>query len=204
MTGVLPSPEAWNAGRDTAASNPVDHATGVRRSQQRDREAEALLARARAILRPSTPSPRRSEPTAAWRSRSPPTAQCWNFIRTSRRPTPRWGSRCIGCSATARAWSRCRRALELDPELITQRTIRRGSFRSVKELVSKIDAFVQAYNRTSKPRRRRTRESTRTAVTAPGAGAAGAALGGTTRARRDRVAPQPGYCGGELWRYLNR
>ena len=35
--------------------------------------------------------------------------------------------------------------------LITQRTIRRGSFRSVKELVSKIDEFVQAYNRTSKP-----------------------------------------------------
>ena len=35
--------------------------------------------------------------------------------------------------------------------LITQRTIRRGSFRSVKELVSKIDEFVQVYNRNSKP-----------------------------------------------------
>lgn len=35
--------------------------------------------------------------------------------------------------------------------LITQRAIRRGSFRSVKELVQKIDSFVQHYNRTSKP-----------------------------------------------------
>ena len=35
--------------------------------------------------------------------------------------------------------------------LITQRTIRRGSFSSVKQLISKIDEFVQAYNRTSKP-----------------------------------------------------
>jgi putative transposase len=35
--------------------------------------------------------------------------------------------------------------------LITQRAIRRGSFRSVKELVEKIDAFVQHYNRSNRP-----------------------------------------------------
>lgn len=35
--------------------------------------------------------------------------------------------------------------------LITQQAIRRGSFRSVKELVQKIDAFVQHYNRSSRP-----------------------------------------------------
>src|SRR5271157_2125982 len=35
--------------------------------------------------------------------------------------------------------------------LITQRAIRRGSFRSVKELVAQIDAFVQHYNRSSRP-----------------------------------------------------
>jgi len=35
--------------------------------------------------------------------------------------------------------------------LITQRAIRRGSFSSVKELVAKIDAFVQHYNRSSRP-----------------------------------------------------
>jgi transposase len=35
--------------------------------------------------------------------------------------------------------------------LITQRAIRRGSFSSVKELVAKIDAFVQNYNRSSRP-----------------------------------------------------
>ena len=35
--------------------------------------------------------------------------------------------------------------------LLTQRAIRRGSFRSVKELVAKIDAFVQHYNRSSRP-----------------------------------------------------
>jgi putative transposase len=35
--------------------------------------------------------------------------------------------------------------------LITQRAIRRRSFRSVKELVQKIDAFVQHYNRSSRP-----------------------------------------------------
>ncbi|HME32782.1 MAG TPA: transposase, partial [Terriglobales bacterium] len=35
--------------------------------------------------------------------------------------------------------------------LITQRAIRRGSFRCVKELVAKIDAFVQHYNRPSRP-----------------------------------------------------
>jgi hypothetical protein len=31
--------------------------------------------------------------------------------------------------------------------LLTQRAIRRGSFRSVRELVNKIDGFVQQYNR---------------------------------------------------------
>jgi len=31
--------------------------------------------------------------------------------------------------------------------LITQRVIRRGSFRSVKDLMEKIDAFVQHYSR---------------------------------------------------------
>jgi len=35
--------------------------------------------------------------------------------------------------------------------LITQRAIRRGSFSSVKELIQKIDAFVQHYNRTHRP-----------------------------------------------------
>jgi len=35
--------------------------------------------------------------------------------------------------------------------LITQRAIRRGSFRSVKELVQKIDDFVQHYNRKQQP-----------------------------------------------------
>ena len=35
--------------------------------------------------------------------------------------------------------------------LITQRAIRRGSFTCVKDLVSKIDEFVQAYNNNCKP-----------------------------------------------------
>jgi len=35
--------------------------------------------------------------------------------------------------------------------LITQRAIRRGSFTSVHDLVQKIDAFVQRYNRSSRP-----------------------------------------------------
>ncbi|PSH02640.1 MAG: IS630 family transposase [Acidobacteria bacterium] len=35
--------------------------------------------------------------------------------------------------------------------LITQRAIRRGSFSSVKDLVQKIDSFVQSYNRTHRP-----------------------------------------------------
>lgn len=35
--------------------------------------------------------------------------------------------------------------------LITQRAIRRGSFRSVKDLIAKIDSFVQQYNRTNRP-----------------------------------------------------
>jgi len=35
--------------------------------------------------------------------------------------------------------------------LITQRAIRRGSFRSVKDLIEKIDAFVQNYNRSYRP-----------------------------------------------------
>lgn len=35
--------------------------------------------------------------------------------------------------------------------LITQRAIRRGSFSSVKDLVQKIDQFVQNYNRTHRP-----------------------------------------------------
>ncbi len=35
--------------------------------------------------------------------------------------------------------------------LITQQAIRRGSFRSVKELIGKINHFVQHYNRNSKP-----------------------------------------------------
>ena len=35
--------------------------------------------------------------------------------------------------------------------LITQRAIRRGSFRSVKELVQKIEQFVAAYNANAKP-----------------------------------------------------
>jgi len=35
--------------------------------------------------------------------------------------------------------------------LITHRAIRRGSFRSVKDLIQKIDSFVQHYNRSSRP-----------------------------------------------------
>ena len=35
--------------------------------------------------------------------------------------------------------------------LISQRAIRRGSFRSVKDLIEKIDAFVQNYNRSHRP-----------------------------------------------------
>jgi len=35
--------------------------------------------------------------------------------------------------------------------IITQRAIRRGTFKSVKELVSKIDQFVQEYNATKRP-----------------------------------------------------
>jgi len=35
--------------------------------------------------------------------------------------------------------------------LITQRAVRRGSFRSVKDLVQKIDALVQNYNRSTPP-----------------------------------------------------
>jgi putative transposase len=35
--------------------------------------------------------------------------------------------------------------------LITQRAIRRGWFRSVKELIAKINSFVQHYNRSSRP-----------------------------------------------------
>ncbi|HEU4637645.1 MAG TPA: IS630 family transposase, partial [Candidatus Binatia bacterium] len=34
---------------------------------------------------------------------------------------------------------------------ITQRAIRRGSFRSIKDLVSRIDQFVQHYNRNCRP-----------------------------------------------------
>ncbi len=35
--------------------------------------------------------------------------------------------------------------------LITQQAIRRGSFKSVKELIAKINYFVHHYNRNSKP-----------------------------------------------------
>ena len=35
--------------------------------------------------------------------------------------------------------------------LITQRAIRRGSFRSVKDLIGKIESFVQHYNRSTRP-----------------------------------------------------
>src|SRR5258706_11744356 len=35
--------------------------------------------------------------------------------------------------------------------LITQRAIRRGSFSSVKDLIEKIDSFVQHYNRSHRP-----------------------------------------------------
>jgi putative transposase len=35
--------------------------------------------------------------------------------------------------------------------IITQRAIRRGTFRSVHELVEKIDLFVQAYNKNTRP-----------------------------------------------------
>jgi hypothetical protein len=35
--------------------------------------------------------------------------------------------------------------------LITQQAIRRGSFRSVRDLIRKIDAFVAHYNASSRP-----------------------------------------------------
>jgi hypothetical protein len=35
--------------------------------------------------------------------------------------------------------------------LITQQAIRRGSFRSVRELIRKIDSFVTHYNASSRP-----------------------------------------------------
>jgi putative transposase len=35
--------------------------------------------------------------------------------------------------------------------IITRKTIRRGSFRSTKQLAEKIDQFVKTYNRNSKP-----------------------------------------------------
>lgn len=35
--------------------------------------------------------------------------------------------------------------------LIAQQAIRRGSFKNVKELIAKINQFVQRYNRNSKP-----------------------------------------------------
>ena len=35
--------------------------------------------------------------------------------------------------------------------IITRKTIRRGSFRSIKQLAEKIDQFVKSYNRDSKP-----------------------------------------------------
>ena len=35
--------------------------------------------------------------------------------------------------------------------IITQRAIRRGSFRSTKELIKRIDEFVQKYNRNARP-----------------------------------------------------
>jgi putative transposase len=35
--------------------------------------------------------------------------------------------------------------------LITQQALRRGSFKSVKELIAKINHFVQRYNRNSRP-----------------------------------------------------
>jgi putative transposase len=41
--------------------------------------------------------------------------------------------------------------IEIWFNLITQRAIRRGTFRSVKELVSKIEQFVAQYNRKTKP-----------------------------------------------------
>ena len=35
--------------------------------------------------------------------------------------------------------------------IITQKAIRRGSFKSVKELVAKIESFVKSYNKNSRP-----------------------------------------------------
>ena len=35
--------------------------------------------------------------------------------------------------------------------IITKQAIRRGAFSSVKDLIQKIDAFVEAYNQTAKP-----------------------------------------------------
>jgi putative transposase len=58
---------------------------------------------------------------------------------------PRWH---VHYTPTYASWLN---QVEIWFNLITQRAIRRGTFRSVKELTSKIDQFVQHYNRHSRP-----------------------------------------------------
>jgi putative transposase len=48
-------------------------------------------------------------------------------------------------------YSSCLNQVERWFSRISQRAIRRGSFRSVNDLVDKIDAFVRNYNRSSRP-----------------------------------------------------
>lgn len=52
------------------------------------------------------------------------------------------------CTPTYSAWLN---QVEIFFGTITKQAIRRGSFASVKDLIGKIDAFVEAYNRTAKP-----------------------------------------------------
>jgi len=66
-------------------------------------------------------------------------------VRTWLAQRPRWQ---IHYTPTYSSWLN---QVERWFALITQQAIRRGSFRSVKELVAKIDAFVQHYNRSRRP-----------------------------------------------------
>src|SRR5215831_15868959 len=66
-------------------------------------------------------------------------------VRTWLAQRPRWQ---IHYTPTYSSWLN---QVERWFALITQQAIRRGSYRSVKELVAKIDAFAQHYNRSRRP-----------------------------------------------------
>ena len=66
-------------------------------------------------------------------------------VRTWLAQRPRYH---VHCTPTYSSWLN---QVERWFALITQRAIRRGSFGSVKDLVEKIDSFVQHYNRSHRP-----------------------------------------------------